>query len=127
MRGCRNPDRRIDWRRGLPLQDLAIGHHSYAEVAPKFVHVGGESAIWNHVDYRAVLHDVMPIRDLCGEAEILLDKQNGETARLDVRDGAVDLAHDDWRQSFSRLIEQKKPRAGSQDARDGEHLLLAAR
>ena len=38
----------------------------------------------------------------------------------------ADLLDDDRGQSFGRLVEQKKPRAGAQDAADRQHLLLAA-
>src|SRR4051794_9154434 len=46
---------------------------------------------------------------------------------LQPADGATDLLHDDGRQAFGRLVEQDQPRAGAQNAPDGQHLLLAAR
>ena len=39
----------------------------------------------------------------------------------------ADLADDDRRQALGRLVEHQEPRAGAQDARDRQHLLLAAR
>ena len=39
----------------------------------------------------------------------------------------ADLLDDHRRQPLGRLVEQQQPRAGAQDAADGQHLLLAAR
>ena len=35
----------------------------------------------DHVDHAAVLHDVVAVGDGRGEAEVLLDQQDGEAAR----------------------------------------------
>src|SRR2546421_11316877 len=73
-----------------------------------------------------MFHDVIAVRNRRGEAEILLDEQNGKTLFLQRPDGAADLLDDDRRQAFGRLVEQQEPRSGAQDAADREHLLLAA-
>src|SRR5262249_57277210 len=41
-------------------------------------------------------------------------------------DGVGDLLDDDRGKPVGRMVEEKEPRAGAQDAADGEHLLLAA-
>ena len=69
----------------------------------------------------------MPVRDRGREAEVLLDQQHGEAARLDLADGAADLLHDDRRETFGRLVQQQHLGTGAQDAGDRQHLLLAAR
>ncbi len=74
----------------------------------------------------AVLHDVVAVGDGRGEAEILLDQQDGEALLLQRADGLADLLDDDGRQPLGRLVEQQQPRAGAQDAADRQHLLLAA-
>src|SRR5690606_22101800 len=51
---------------------------------------------------------------------------HGKAALLQVADNRADLLHDDRGQAFGRLVEEQKLRARAQDARDGQHLLLAA-
>src|SRR6185503_5709081 len=45
---------------------------------------------------------------------------------LQALDGAADVLDDDRREPLGRLVEQQQARAGAQDPRDREHLLLAA-
>ena len=78
------------------------------------------------IDDAAVLHDVVPIGDRRGKVEILLDQENGEALRLQRTDGLADLLDDNRRQTFGRLVEQQQAGAGTQDATDRQHLLLAA-
>src|SRR3954469_7193001 len=79
------------------------------------------------MDHFAMFHDVIAIRDRRSEAEILFNQQDSEPLLLKCADGLADLLYDDRCQSFSRLVEQKKPRTRSQDSSDREHLLFAAR
>src|SRR3954470_10204053 len=67
------------------------------------------------LDDTAVFHDVITVRHRRGEAEILLNEQDGKTLLLERADGAADLLDDDGRKPFGRLIEQQQPRAGAQD------------
>src|SRR2546422_383981 len=46
---------------------------------------------------------------------------------MDVSDDLEDLPHEQRREAHRRLVEQQDPRAGQHPARDGQHLLLAAR
>src|SRR5436190_22657121 len=102
-------------------------YRSDAEISVELVHVRLQLRIREAVDDLAVLDDVVAIRDRRSEAEILLDQQDGETLRLQPRDGLADLLDDDGRQSLGRLVQHQEPGAGAQDSRNCEHLLLAAR
>src|SRR5574337_1711119 len=75
----------------------------------------------------AMLHHEKPVGKGRGEAEVLLDKQNREPFALEFGDRPADLLNDDRSKTFGRLVEHQEARAGAQDSRDGEHLLLAAR
>ena len=66
------------------------------------------------------------VGELGGETEILLDHEDGEALGLELRDGARQRLHDHRRQAFGDFVEQQDVGAGAQDARHGEHLLLAA-
>src|SRR5436190_14310678 len=102
-------------------------YRSDAEISVELVHVRLQLRIREAVDDLAVLDNVVAIRDRRGEAEILLDQEDGETLRLQPRDGLADLLDDDGREPLGRLVQHQEPRAGAQDSRDREHLLLAAR
>src|SRR6186997_2475741 len=52
---------------------------SDAEIGVELVHVGLEIRIGETVDHLAVLHDVVAVRHGRGEAEVLLDQEDGET------------------------------------------------
>ena len=80
----------------------------------------------DHVDHLAVLHDIVPVGHCLGEAEVLLNQQNGKAPLLDLADSTTDLLHDHRRQPLGRLVQEQQLRAGPQDARDRQHLLLAA-
>src|SRR5579872_467388 len=99
---------------------------SNSEIFVQLFRVGLEFGRRHVIDDAAVFHDIVAIGDGSGEAEILLDQQNGEALRLERGNGVADLLNDHRRQSLGRLVEQQKPRARAQDAADGEHLLLAA-
>ena len=51
---------------------------SDAEIIVQLVHVGFELGIGELVDDAAVLHHVVAVGDRRGEAEVLLDQQDGE-------------------------------------------------
>jgi hypothetical protein len=74
-----------------------------------------------------VLHDQEAIGERRGEAEVLLDHDDRVALLAQAFDDLAELLHDDRRQALGDLVEQEQARAGAQDARDGEHLLLAAR
>ena len=74
----------------------------------------------------AVLHHVEAVGDARGEAEVLLDEEDGHAAGLERRQHLADAVDDDRREALGRLVEQQHLDAGAQDAGDGEHLLLAA-
>ncbi len=59
------------------------------------------SVVRDHVDHLALLDDVAPVCHRCaGEAEILLDQDDGEAPRLQLRDGAADLVDNDRREAL---------------------------
>src|SRR5947209_655608 len=83
---------------------------SDAEIGMQLRHVGVELRVVNHVDDPAVLHHVVTVGDGRREMEILLDQQDGEALRLQPRDGAPDLLHDDGREAFGRLVQHQQAR-----------------
>src|SRR6516162_4575092 len=90
------------------------------------VHAPGKLRIGEGVDDPTMLHDEETVGQSRGEAEILLDEQDREALALELGNGAADLLDDDWRETFRRFVEHQEPRAGAQDPRDRQHLLLAA-
>src|SRR5690606_26700028 len=96
------------------------------EVAFQLCLVRSELDVLEHVHHLPVLDDVMPVGDGGGKVEVLLDEQNGEALLLELPENAADLLDDDRRQPLRRLVEQQQVRAGAQNTRDREHLLLAA-
>src|SRR5882757_1939957 len=100
---------------------------SDAEIGVELVHVGRQLRIREPVDDLAVFDDVVAVRDRRGEAEVLLDQQDGEPFRLQPRDGMTDLLDNDGCETLGRLVQHQKPRTGAQDSGDRQHLLLAAR
>ena len=79
------------------------------------------------LDDAPMLHHVKAVGQARGEAEILLDHHDREAALAQADDGARQGVHDDRRQAFGDLVEQQQLGARAQDARHGQHLLLAAR
>src|SRR5882724_10476862 len=100
---------------------------SDAEICVKLVHIGLQLRIGEAIDDLAMLDDVVAVRHGCGEPEVLLDQKDGEPFILETFDGLADLLDDDRRETFGRLVQHQKSRAGAQDSCDGQHLLLAAR
>src|SRR2546425_12922200 len=96
------------------------------EVLVQRVHPGRERSVGDHIDDASVLHHVVTVGDRGREAEILLDEEDGEALRLEAPDRRADLLDDHRREAFRGLVQEQQARAGSEDAPDREHLLLAA-
>ncbi len=58
-------------------------------------HPPRELGVGEGVDDLSVLHDEEPIGRSRGEAEVLLDQEDGEAVALELGDGAADLLDDD--------------------------------
>src|SRR5271165_93779 len=100
---------------------------SHPQRLMQLVHPSRELGVGEGVDDLSVLHDEEAIGQSRGEAEVLLDQEDGEAVALELGDGAADLLDDDRRQALGRLVEHEKARAGAQDPGDRQHLLLSAR
>ena len=83
----------------------------------------GRRALQRHAP---LLHDVDELRQLEGQARVLLDEQDGDAAPVDLEQPPVHLLHDDRCQALRHLVGEDEPGRGHQRAADGEHLLLAA-
>src|SRR6516165_9207538 len=77
--------------------------------------------------HTAALHYVEAVGERRGEPEVLLHHDDGVSALAQAPDGARQRLHDDRSEPLGDLIEQQQPCAGAQDARERQHLLLAAR
>src|SRR5919108_1250716 len=75
----------------------------------------------------SLLQHVDAVGERQRELGVLLGEQDGETVRLEPRDLVAQVIDHDRRQPLRRLVEQQELRVAHQRARDGEHLLLAAR
>ncbi len=91
------------------------------------VHVAVELALPERLDDASVLHHAETIGERRREPEVLFDQHDGVALLLQQPDHLAELLDDHRREAFGDLVEQQQPRAGPQDARDREHLLLAAR
>src|SRR5262249_11522653 len=105
---------------------VVAAKESHAQIVVKFVEIGFELGIGELVDDAAIFHHVVAIRNRRSEAKILLDQKDGEALLLEHADGLADLLDDDRGKTLGRLVEQEEAGAGTQNAADGEHLLLAA-
>ena len=92
----------------------------------QLAHVVIKLLVVDHVNDPAVLDQVVAVGDGRGEIEVLLDQQHGETTLLQLANYGPDLLHDYRRQTLRRLVQEQERRASAQDARDRQHLLLAA-
>src|SRR5579885_3303989 len=100
---------------------------SYAEILVKLVGLGFQPFVWDHVDDPAMLDHIVAVRDGRGKPEVLFDQKDRESRPLEPADRGADLLHDHRREALGRLVEQQQARACTQDPRDRQHLLLAAR
>src|SRR5580765_100523 len=92
---------------GAPFEPVESGR-SDSEVAVQLVHVTVELVVGDHVDDLPVLHHVVPVGHGGGEAEVLLDEQDGEALDLEPADGRPDLLHDYRRESLGGLVEEEQ-------------------
>src|SRR5262245_58868627 len=74
-----------------------------------------------------MLHDVMAVGNRGGELKVLLHQQDRKALRFEHSERLTDLLDNDGGEPLGGLVEEKKPRAGAQNARDRQHLLFAAR
>src|SRR4051812_27439342 len=65
-----------------PVLLFALIDSLHAQIFVQLRHIGFELVIRDHVDDVAFLHHVVPVRDSGGEAEVLLDQQDGQAALL---------------------------------------------
>ena len=77
--------------------------------------------------HRALLHDVAAARGVEGQGDVLLHEQDGHPILVKPVDDVADLAHHPGHEALRRLVEEDDPRVQHHGARDGQHLLLAAR
>ena len=61
------------------------------------------------------------------DIDVLFDQKNGAPRIPHLRDNRVDVRDDHGGEAFAGLVDQKQFRLAHQNARDGQHLLLAAR
>src|ERR1700729_2117313 len=59
--------------------------------------------------------------------DVLLNDQNADATRLDLRNERVEFVDHERRQAEADLVAQEKPRIGQKSAPERNHLLLAAR
>src|SRR5438874_8797067 len=93
----------------------------------QLLQVGIELGVGEAVDYAAMFHDVIAVRNGRGEAKILLDQKNRETLLFEQADSVANLLNNHRSQALGWLIEKQQPSPGAQDTSDGKHLLLAPR
>src|SRR5690606_33573813 len=98
-----------------------------SEVLQKFVLAGEDLVVVHGLDDPALGEEVVAVGDGGGEVHVLLDEQDGDAGGLDLAEDLADLRDDQGRQALGGLVAQQQAGAGPQDARQREHLLLAAR
>src|ERR1700716_1684801 len=99
---------------------------SDTKILVQFLPVGIQFRLGEAFDHKAMLHDVVAIRDSCGEAKILFDQQDGESPLLEGPNGTPDLLDDHRRQPFGRFVKQQELGSGAQNTADRQHLLFAS-
>jgi hypothetical protein len=78
------------------------------------------------VDDLTLHEEVVAVGDGCGEAEVLLNEQDGDAVLLGLGEERCHLLNEERGEALGRLVEEEQARAHAEDAGDGEHLLLAA-
>src|SRR5579885_3910627 len=91
-----------------------------------YVGRGGELGRGSFPDNTTTLNEEMSVGDLHERTDILVDHENRQAGRLQLRKTTPDLGTDERRKSFGRLVEDQEPRVGHQGAPDREHLLFTA-
>ena len=74
-----------------------------------------------------MLHHIKAVGQRRGKAKILLHQHDGVASGLEGANHVGELLHNHRCQTFRDFVEQQKPRAGAQDTRHCQHLLLTAR
>lgn len=92
----------------------------------ELAHAAGKLADRKIADHLTVIHQVETVGDTAGKTEILFDQNNGHAAALQCLQHLADALHDNRGKPFGRFVKQQHLDPGAQDARHGEHLLLAA-
>lgn len=90
------------------------------------IHALGKLADRELRDHLAVIHHIEAIGDAAGEAEILLDEQDGHATAFQLLQDFADALNDDRGKALGRFVKQQHTDAGAQDAGHGKHLLFAA-
>jgi hypothetical protein len=73
-------------------------------------------------------HDGDMVRNRGGDANVLLDDENGKVLVVGETDQKIPhLGHDHRRQTFGRFVHDEEPWIAEQRPPDCQHLLLAAR
>ena len=76
----------------------------------------------------AVDHNCDFFGNRAGDADVLLDNQNANLSLLtEIEQNFFHALNDDRREPFGRLVHDQQARIEKKGARNGEHLLLAAR
>src|SRR5688572_4233131 len=75
----------------------------------------------------AFFHEIAAVADAERHPRVLLDEQHGHARALELADHLADVSYERGRQALRGLVHENDPRAGHHDARNREHLLLAAR
>src|SRR5690349_4474502 len=73
---------------------LIVPPPSHAQVLVQLLLLPLDVLVRDHVDHPAVLDHVVAVGELGGEAEVLLDQQDGEALPLQLADRPPDLLHD---------------------------------
>src|SRR5882762_11427814 len=100
---------------------------SYAEIALLHVGVRGELGRGAAPHHAPLLEHVVAIGDSAERPYVLVDDQEREPLRFQLRDRAIDFMADERREALGRFVENEQTGIRHQRPADGEHLLLAAR
>src|SRR5262249_38963084 len=75
----------------------------------------------------SLIDDVEAVREGEGDLEDLLHEKDGGAAAIDLAEDGGEALHEERGEALRGLVHEHELGAGDQPARDGEHLLLAAR
>src|SRR5437868_4636202 len=89
--------------------------------------LGAEGLPVDLVDDRPLLEDVVAVRQVHAETQVLLDEQDRHARIADPSHHLAQLVDDDGGEPLRRLVEQQDPGVVQQRTRNGQHLLLAPR
>src|SRR5699024_6939350 len=109
---------------------LAIGPNEPSADAEIFVldlFRGDEFFVGSAIHNTALLDDVVPVRQLCANLQVLLDQQNGYARCANLLELLDNFFNDDGRQPLNRLVKNQQLGVVEQGTANGQHLLLSAR